>query len=89
MCLRVQCSRYGVSIRPRPVANWSRRPTAPNSKAEAAQSSHALAVQSAYELKAAKRWSYVTMSARRVKGDPFWKTVRPVVPPTLISSLTW
>ena len=48
-----------------------------NSKAEAAQSSRALAVQSAYELKAAKRWSYVTMSARRVKGDPFWKAVRP------------
>ncbi|MGC1712772.1 MAG: hypothetical protein WA717_14440 [Methyloceanibacter sp.] len=48
-----------------------------DSKAEAAQSSRALAVQSAYELKAAKRWSYVTMSARRVKGDPFWKAVRP------------
>ncbi len=48
-----------------------------NSKAEAAQSSRALAVQSAYDLKAAKRWSYITMSARRVKGDPFWKAVRP------------
>jgi hypothetical protein len=48
-----------------------------DSKAEAAQSSRALAVQSAYELKAAKRWSYVTMSARRVKGDPFWKAARP------------
>ncbi len=48
-----------------------------DSRAEAAQSSRALAVQSAYELKAAKRWSYVTMSARRVKGDPFWKAVRP------------
>ncbi len=47
------------------------------SKAEAAQSSRALAVQSAYDLKAARRWSYVTMSARRVKGDPFWKAVRP------------
>ncbi len=48
-----------------------------DSKAEAAQSSRALALQSAYDLKAAKRWSYVTMSARRVKGDPFWKAVRP------------
>ena len=48
-----------------------------DSKAEAAQSSRALAVQSAYELKATRRWSYVTMSARRVKGDPFWKAVRP------------
>jgi hypothetical protein len=46
-------------------------------KAEAAQSSRALAVQSAYQLKSARRWSYVTLSARRVKGDPFWKAVRP------------
>jgi hypothetical protein len=47
------------------------------SKAEAAQSSRALALQSAYELKRARGWSYVTLSARRVKGDPFWKAVRP------------
>jgi hypothetical protein len=47
------------------------------SKAEAAQSSQALAVQSAYDLKQARRWSHVTMSARKVKGDPFWKAVRP------------
>jgi hypothetical protein len=52
------------------------------SKAEAAQSSRALALQSAYELKRARGWSYVTLSARRVKGDPFWKAVRPNgVPP--------
>jgi hypothetical protein len=51
-------------------------------KAQAAQSSRALAVQSAYQLKSARRWSYVTLSARRVKGDPFWKAVRPNgVPP--------
>ena len=48
-----------------------------NSKAEAAQSSRALALQSAYELKHARGWSYVTLSARKVKGDPFWKAVRP------------
>jgi hypothetical protein len=47
------------------------------SKAEAARTSQALAVQSAYQLKNARRWSYVTMSASRVKGDPFWKAVRP------------
>jgi hypothetical protein len=47
------------------------------SKAEATQSSRALAVQSAYQLKRARGWSYVSMSARRVKGDPFWKAVRP------------
>jgi hypothetical protein len=47
------------------------------SKAEAVQSSRALAVQSAYQLKSARHWSYVSLSARKVKGDPFWKAVRP------------
>ena len=48
------------------------------SKAEAAKSSQALTLQSATELKRAKRWSYVTLYAYRVKGDPFWKAVRPM-----------
>ena len=53
-----------------------------DSKAEAAKSSRALALQSAYELKRARGWSYMTLSARKVKGDPFWKAVRPNgVPP--------
>jgi hypothetical protein len=47
------------------------------SKAEAAKSSQALVLQSASDLKRAKRWSYVTLYAYRVKGDPFWKAVRP------------
>ncbi len=47
------------------------------SPAEAAHSSQALVLQSAYELKRAKRWSYVTLYAHKVKGDPFWKAVRP------------
>jgi hypothetical protein len=47
------------------------------SKAEAAKSSQALVLQSAYELKRARRWAYVTLYARQVKGDPFWKAVRP------------
>lgn len=47
------------------------------SKAEAARSSQALVMQSAAELKRAKRWRYVTLYAYRVKGDPFWKAVRP------------
>jgi len=52
------------------------------SKAEAAQSSRATAVQSAYNLKRAKGWRYVNLSAHKVKGDPFWKAVRPNgVPP--------
>ena len=53
-----------------------------NSKAEAARTSRALALQSAYDLKAAKRWSYVSLSAHKVQGDLFWKAVRPNgVPP--------
>ncbi len=48
-----------------------------DSKAAAAQSSQALLLESAAELKRAKRWSYVTIYAHKVKGDPFWKAVRP------------
>jgi hypothetical protein len=47
------------------------------SRADAAKSSQALTLQSASELKHAKRWTYVTLYAYRVKGDPFWKAVRP------------
>jgi hypothetical protein len=53
-----------------------------DSKANAAKASQALAAQSAAELKQQKGWKYVTMSARKVAGDPFWKMVRPDgVPP--------
>jgi len=52
------------------------------SKADAAKASQVLVLQQAAQLKRAKRWSYVSLSARRVKGDPFWKAVRPTgVPP--------
>ena len=47
------------------------------SKADAAKSSQALTLQSASELKRSRRWSYITLYAYRVKGDPFWKAVRP------------
>jgi hypothetical protein len=47
------------------------------SKAEAARNSQALLLQSAAQLKRTKRWSYVTLYAHKVKGDPFWKAVRP------------
>lgn len=47
------------------------------SKAEAVRSSQALAIQSAQQVKRSRGWSYITMSARRVAGDPFWKAVRP------------
>lgn len=47
------------------------------SKSEAAKSSQALVLQSANDLRRAKRWRYLTLYARKVKGDPFWKAVRP------------
>lgn len=47
------------------------------SQAEAARMSRTLALQSASDLKRAKGWSYVSLSAHKVKGDPFWKAVRP------------
>ena len=45
--------------------------------AEAARTSQGLVVQSANELRRVKRWAYLTLYAHRVKGDPFWKAVRP------------
>jgi hypothetical protein len=52
------------------------------SPALAAHTSQSLVLQSANELKRAKRWAYVTLYAHKVKGDPFWKAVRPNgVPP--------
>ena len=47
------------------------------SQVEAAQMSRALALRSANDLKLAKGWSYVSLTAHKVKGDPFWKMVRP------------
>jgi hypothetical protein len=53
-----------------------------NSPAEAAQMSRALALDSANDLKRSKGWSSVSLTAHKVKGDPFWKAVRPDgVPP--------
>ena len=52
------------------------------SPAQAAHTSQALVVQSANELKRSRRWAYLTLYAHKVKGDPFWKAVRPSgVPP--------
>ena len=66
------------AIRPAEAACQLIKATASaGSKADAAKSSQALTLQSASELKRAKRWSYVTLYAFRVKGDPFWKAVRP------------
>ena len=47
------------------------------SPAAAAHTSQALVVQSANQLKRARGWAYLTLYAHKVKGDPFWKAVRP------------
>lgn len=71
------------SIRPADAACQLVKAThSAGSKKDAARASQALVLQQAAELKRAKKWSYVSLSARRVKGDPFWKAVRPNgVPP--------
>jgi hypothetical protein len=48
-----------------------------SSPAEAARTSQGLVVQGANELKRTRRWAYLTLYAHKVKGDPFWKAVRP------------
>jgi hypothetical protein len=51
-------------------------------RVKAVQTSQALALQSAYNVQRKRRWSSVSLSARPVAGDPFWKAVRPNgVPP--------
>ena len=69
-------------------ASWTPRPAeaacqlikatrSAGSHAEAAEMSRALALQSANDVKRAKGWNNVSLTARKVKGDPFWKAVRP------------
>ena len=53
-------------------------------KGEALLMSQALAVKSANELRQKKGWRAISMSPQKVKPDPFWKRVRPVVPEDLI-----
>jgi hypothetical protein len=55
-----------------------------DTKGEALKMSQALAAQSASDLRRSKGWSHFSMSAYRVKPDPFWKSVRPVVPKDVI-----
>jgi hypothetical protein len=74
-------------------ASWESRPAeaacqlitathSADSPAEAAQMSRALALESANDLKQAKGWSAMSLTAHKVKGDPFWKMVRPDGVPT-------
>jgi hypothetical protein len=55
-----------------------------DNKAEALAMSRALAAESANNLRRSRGWSYVSMSAYRVRPDPFWKSVRPVVPKDVV-----
>jgi hypothetical protein len=77
------------------LAVWAQQPAAAgcqvisathsaDTKSEALTMSRQLAAESAAELRRSKGWSYVSMSAYKVKPDPFWKTVRPVVPKDVI-----
>lgn len=67
-----------------------------DTRAEALKESQALAVESANDLKHAKGWKTMSMSAHKVKGDPFWKMVRPdgvpsyaVLKPDVITARTY
>lgn len=55
-----------------------------NWQGEALSGAQALAARSARDLKSKKGWGGITMKARQVKPDPFWKTVRPQVSTNLI-----
>jgi hypothetical protein len=54
------------------------------SKGEALVMSRALAAESAKELKRTRGWTSITMTAYKVKPDPFWKSVRKSVPEDII-----
>jgi hypothetical protein len=55
-----------------------------DTKGEALHMSRALAAKSADELKRKRGWSSVSMSPEKVKPDPFFKRVRPVVPEDVV-----
>jgi hypothetical protein len=49
------------------------------SKALAARAAHQNAIDTAHQVEHQFGWKYVTLHARKVRPDPFWKAVRPVV----------
>ena len=55
-----------------------------DTKDEALKMSRALATESANDLRRLRGWKSISMSAYKVEPDPFWKTVRPVVPKDVI-----
>jgi hypothetical protein len=54
------------------------------SKAAAARAAQANAIRTAEEIRRKRGWSYVKLRPRKVKPDPFWKSVRPVVTPDML-----
>jgi hypothetical protein len=52
--------------------------------AEAVQAAQATAAETAEAMKHEHHWRYVTMRAKKVTPDPFWKAVRPVVPKDIL-----
>ena len=77
------------------LAIWGQQPAAAGcevisathsaeSKQEALAMSRALAAESAIEVRRKRGWGYVSMSAYKVRPDPFWKSVRPVVPKDVV-----
>jgi hypothetical protein len=55
-----------------------------DSKAAAAQAAYQNAIDIAEQIRHQRGWKYVTMRARKVTPDPFWKAVRPVVTPDML-----
>jgi hypothetical protein len=55
-----------------------------NWQGEALSMSQALAARSARDLKAKRGWRGITIKARKVEPDPFWKTVRPQISTNLV-----
>jgi hypothetical protein len=55
-----------------------------DTKGEALKMSQALAAEGANDLRRSKGWGSISVSAYKVKPDPFWKAVRPVVPKDVI-----
>jgi hypothetical protein len=49
------------------------------SKALAARAAHQNAIDTAHQIARQHGWKHVSLRARKVTPDPFWKAVRPVV----------
>jgi hypothetical protein len=55
-----------------------------DTKGEALLMSQALAAKSANAVRQTKGWRKISISAYKVKPDPFWKNVRPAVPEDIV-----